>query len=329
MPAGNAIGALTLANYALVPFCSDPSETAIRSLAATAVLLLTFINCYNVRLATHVQDSLAGAKVCALALIICAGGYHVANGFFQENLHNESTNNNSNIDKNVNTTTTSTIYSDHSAFKNWINDPWIGMEHDISKIALSFYSGLFSFAGWNYLNFVTEELKDPYRNLPRALYISLPTVTVIYVLVNIAYFSVLSPETVLESPTIAISFGRIVFPPWISWMMPVFVSLSALGGLNGVILASSRLVFVGAREGHLPNFLGMINIHYFTPMPSLVFLCIITMGYLCVSDVYSLINYFAFSEALFVTMSVASLLWLRYKRPEIRRPIKVCRSIRP
>lgn len=75
----------------------------------------------------------------------------------------------------------------------------------------------------NYLNFITEELKNPYksifiakfkylkfnlllhyRNLPRAIYISLPVVTLIYMLVNLAYFCALSPDEVLDSDAVAV-----------------------------------------------------------------------------------------------------------------------------
>ena len=47
------------------------------------------------------------------------------------------------------------------------NFTWENTETDMTKIALSFYSGLFAYNGWNYLNFIIEELQDPVRNLPR------------------------------------------------------------------------------------------------------------------------------------------------------------------
>ena len=161
-------------------------------------------------------------------------------------------------------------------------DPWKGVNLNPSKIALSFYSGLFSFAGWNYLNFVTEELQNPYRNLPRAIYISLPTVTVIYVLANVAYFAVLTPGELLEkqSPTVAVSFGNAMLGRF-AWTMPLAVACSAFGSLNGAIFASSRLLFVGARSGHMPSFFAMINVHYFTPVPALVSLVSLSLSPLC------------------------------------------------
>ena len=79
-----------------------------------------------------------------------------------------------------------------------------GSQRDPGSVAVCFYSGIFSYAGWNYLNFMTEELQNPYKNLPRAIYISLPLVTVIYVLANVGYLAVMSREEMLASGAIAV-----------------------------------------------------------------------------------------------------------------------------
>jgi len=59
----------------------------------------------------------------------------------------------------------------------------------------------------NYLNFIIEELKDPIRNLPRAIAISCALVTVVYVLTNIAFYTTLSIEEVLGSEAVAVVRG--------------------------------------------------------------------------------------------------------------------------
>ncbi|XP_037499100.1 Y+L amino acid transporter 2 isoform X2 [Rhipicephalus sanguineus] len=288
-PTSNAIAGITFANYILEPIYAGcaPPDNAVRLVAAVVICLLTFINCYNVKWATLVQDSLMFAKVIALVIIIIAGFVHLAQG------------NTGNL---------------QNMFEGTTRDPGV--------ICLSFYSGLFSYAGWNYLNFVTEELKNPFRNLPFAIYISLPMVTIIYLLANVAYFVVLTADEVQSANAVAVTFGEKILGV-VSWIMPVSVALSTFGGLNGGIFASSRLFFVGARQGHLPTCLAMINVSHFTPAPSLVFLCLLSLLYLTNTDVFVLITYTAFSEAMFIMLSVGGLLWLRIKQPNTKRPIKV------
>lgn len=110
-----------------------------------------------------------------------------------------------------------------------------------------------------------------HRNLPRAICISIPMVTVIYVCTNVAYFAVLPTNDIQASLAVAVTFGDKMLGMF-AWLMPLFVACSTFGSLNGAIFASSRLFFVGARNGHLPAAISLINIKCLTPIPSIIFM---------------------------------------------------------
>ncbi|KAI5713623.1 hypothetical protein M8J76_002350 [Diaphorina citri] len=193
---------------------------------------------------------------------------------------------------------------------------------DVTSIALSFYSGLFAYNGWNYLNFIIEELKDPIVNLPRAIYISCTLVTVVYVLTNVAFYTTLSPAEVLNSEAVAVTFANRIFGP-IAWTLPVFVALSTFGGVNGIILTTSRLFYAGACEGQMPEILTMIQVTKMTPTPAVLTIAFLSLLYLMSSNIFALINYVGFATWLSIGVGVLCLPVLRYTQPDLPRPIKV------
>ncbi|XP_026169024.1 large neutral amino acids transporter small subunit 2 isoform X2 [Mastacembelus armatus] len=160
------------------------------------------------------------------------------------------------------------------------------------------------------------------RNLPCAIFISIPVVTFVYVFANVAYVTAMSPQELLASNAVAVTFGEKLLGV-MSWIMPISVALSTFGGVNGSLFTSSRLFFAGAREGQLPCLLAMIHITRCTPIPALVFTLISTLLMLCTSDIYTLINYVGFINYLFYGVTVAGQIVLRIKQPDIYRPIKV------
>lgn len=144
------------------------------------------------------------------------------------------------------------------------------------------------------------------------------------------------------------TFGDKMFGRF-SWCVPIFVALSTFGGVNGILFTSARLFFIGAQEGHLPEVFSYIHMRKLTPVPSLLFTvqilyteflsglqlirhriliyfnfqCILSLMMLVSSDVFVLIDYFSQILWLSVAASIAGLLWLRYKRPDANRPVKV------
>ncbi|CRK91868.1 CLUMA_CG005489, isoform A [Clunio marinus] len=290
VPATNAIMSLTFASYVMQPFFAAECEVpkiAVQLLAAATICGLTYLNSFDVRTTTKLQNVIMFTKIGALVIIILVGLGWMLSGHLEN--------------------------FDH---------PFDNTEYDPGKISVAFYSGIFSYAGWNYLNFMTEELRDPYKNLPRAIYISLPLVTGIYVLANVAYLAVLTPQEMIASNAIAVTFGDKVLT-YGAWIIPIMVAISAFGGLSVHIMTSSRMCFVAARNRHMPEVLSFINVKHFTPTPSLVFLCVLSLIYLFIGDVYVLITYSSVVETFFIMMSVCGVLYFRWKQPNMVRPIKV------
>ncbi|MCJ8736025.1 hypothetical protein PDJAM_G00254190 [Pangasius djambal] len=291
-PTTLAVIALTFSNYVLQPAFPNcvPPYMATRMLSTVCILFLTWVNCFSVRLATRIQDIFTVGKLMALGLIIVVGLFQIYEGNYKG-------------------------LTPQIAFE-FYKTPSVG------QIALAFLQASFAFSGWNFLNYVTEEVVDPRRNLPRAIYISIPLVTFVYTLTNIAYFSSMSPDELLSSNAVAVTFGEKLLGMF-STIIPISVALSTFGGINGYLFTSSRLCFSGAREGHLPSLLAMIHFKSCTPIPALLVCCTATIVIMCIGETHNLINYVSFINYLSYGVTIAGMLYYRWKKPNLYRPIKV------
>ncbi|KPP58954.1 HLA-B associated transcript 1-like, partial [Scleropages formosus] len=288
-PSSFAIIALSFAEYAGTPFYPGciPPLVVIKCLAAASILLITIVNCISVKLASYVQNIFTAAKLFIILVIILAGIVLLAQG------------------KTKNLTNT-----------------FDGASTSFGNIGLAFYNGLWAYDGWNQLNFITEELKNPYRNLPLAIIIGIPLVTICYILVNVAYFTVMTPTELLQSPAVAVTFGdRVLYP--VSWVVPLFVVFSTFGAANGSCFTAGRLTYVAGREGHMVKILSYISLKRCTPAPAVMFNGFLTILYIMPADINTLINYFSFAQWVFYGLTVLVLIVMRFTRKEWNRPVKV------
>ncbi|KAL7631569.1 UNVERIFIED_CONTAM: hypothetical protein RMT77_018129 [Armadillidium vulgare] len=218
-PSSLAIITLTSAEYIVRIFrigCFHDEEAwqeqrvlSVKLLAATIIIIITFINSYSVKLATKVQNVFTAAKLIAILIIVVGGIVKLCQGNVQ-----------------------------------YLSDGFQGSTTRFGDIATAFYSGLWAYDGWNNLNYVTEELKNPYVNLPRSIIIGLPLVTACYILVNISYLAVMSTEELLASETVAVIFGSRVIGNAGEVLMIISVALSTFGSGNGVVFTSGRFDLV-------------------------------------------------------------------------------------
>ncbi|XP_028733599.1 B(0,+)-type amino acid transporter 1 [Peromyscus leucopus] len=288
-PSSFAIICLSFSEYVCAAFYSGckPPDVVVKLLAAAAILLITTVNALSVRLGSYVQNVFTAAKLVIVAIIIISGLVFLAQG----------------------------------KTKNFQNS-FEGAQTSVGAISLAFYNGLWAYDGWNQLNYITEELRNPYRNLPMAIVIGIPLVTVCYILVNISYFTVMTPTELLQSQAVAVTFGdRVLYPA--SWVVPLFVAFSTIGAANGTCFTAGRLIYVAGREGHMLKVLSYISVKRLTPAPALIFYGIIATIYIIPGDINSLVNYFSFAAWLFYGMTILGLVVMRFTRKDLERPIKV------
>ncbi|XP_038059587.1 b(0,+)-type amino acid transporter 1-like [Patiria miniata] len=208
-PGSVALTAITLgtyiSDYVVAGDCAPPRE-AVQLFAILTVMLIAFVNCVGVRLASGISVVFAGAKVIALMVIIIAGLVKVFQG--------------------------QTEYLDPSVSFEGSSTQFLGY-------GLAFYYGFWAYGGWDILNSITEELRNPSRNIPLAIGIAIPVVTTIYLLTNIAYFTTLSPTKLLASSAVAVTFAERTLGS-MAWVIPLGVCISTFGHLLGSILATPR-----------------------------------------------------------------------------------------
>ncbi|XP_020378488.1 LOW QUALITY PROTEIN: b(0,+)-type amino acid transporter 1 [Rhincodon typus] len=288
-PAGIAAMSLSLAQYIAAPFydaCLPPSFV-VKCTAAASILLLGIINGLNVKLATRIQNIFTFAKLLSLLIIVIGGIVLLFKGHMR-------------------------------SFQNAFQGTMAGF----GSMGIAFQQGMWSYGGWNNLNYVTEEIRRPEVNLPRAILISLPLVTLLYLMVNISYLAAMNPTEMMASGAVAVTWGNRVLGSW-AWLMPLSVVLSTFGSVSGSFFTGGRSCYVAAREGSLPDILSMAHVHRLTPLPALLFTALIALIMLIPGDFGSIVNYFSFTAWMFYSLTFAALINMKIKRPHLHQPFKV------
>ena len=285
---GSSAVSIGFASYFTYFLHLPPIQSTIITIAAVWPIILTILNLKGIKEASGANTGLVVLKVSALIIFIIVGGYYLFN-----------TGNYSNY---------------QPFFPNGIN----GM---LSGAAIIF----FAFIGFNTVTMVAEEVKEPQKNVPKAVLLAFAVCTLLYIGVSLVAVGLLNWQ-ILGQSTAPVEAALTVATNNF-WILE-FVAISAIFATTSVILSSiiggSRALFSMARQDVIPNIFSRISnngIPFFT-----VLICGISISIIVVvasGNLDQLASIFNFGTLLTFAFINLSLLKLRRSWPNVKRDFKV------
>jgi APA family basic amino acid/polyamine antiporter len=198
----------------------------------------------------------------------------------------------------------------------------------VSSIGLALVAVLWAYDGWNDLVMVSGEIRNPERNVVRALAWGMATIVGLYLLVNLAYHYALTISEMSKAERVAEAAVAPILGPRGASVLSAIILVSILGALNGSILSGARIPFAAAKDGLAPASLGFVHPLYRTPSIALVVqaalacLLIVVFTLLGIGQFDMITDMVIFAEWAFYMMCCAAVVVLRRRRPDLHRPYR-------
>ena len=257
--------------------------------AAGSIVVLSFVNWLGVREGKLVQNVLTVIKIAVLAVIVVLG-FSVAGG---------------------------------RGFDPVWQPAGMGFGQILMAFGVALVAVSWAFDGWNNVNFAAGEIRDPSKNLPRALLLGTAGVTLLYVLVNLVYFLGLPLADMTGEVRVAELAATALFGGKAGVILGVAVMISILGSLNGSILTGPRIYFAMARDGLFFRQAGRIHPRNRTPGRAIVLQAVWACLLALTGTFAQLFTFVMFVSISFWIAAAGAVFVLRRKRPDLPRPYKV------
>jgi APA family basic amino acid/polyamine antiporter len=184
-------------------------------------------------------------------------------------------------------------------------------------------AALWAYDGWNDLNMVSGEIRNPGRAIPIALIVGVAVVAVLYMLTNAAVQYVLPAASIAASERPASDATAIAVGAWGAAIVSAGMAVSILVSLNGTIMSGARVPFAMARDGYFFKAMAEVHPRFHTPSVALmVQLALSVVLLLFAGSFRQLFSLAIFAEWLFYMVSASTVFVLRRKEPDAPRPYR-------
>jgi len=228
----------------------------------------------------------------------------------------------------------------HDMFRFGAFDPSLGVAAGsvfglLVALSVAQSGSLFAADSWHDVTIVAGEVRNPGRNLPLSLALGCTSVIVLYILVNLAYLSVLPLDAIQHAPSdrVATAMVERVFPGYGTLAMALTIMISTFGCINSLVLAGPRAYYAMALDGMFFKRAGQLNKAH-VPGWSLMAQCfwaamlVLPRTYNPATGKYgnlysNLLDWVISAALIFYILTIAGVFRLRRKRPDLERPYKV------
>jgi APA family basic amino acid/polyamine antiporter len=191
-----------------------------------------------------------------------------------------------------------------------------------SALGVGLIAVFWAYDGWVYITWVAGEVKDPRRNVPRAMVLGIVVVAVIYIAMNLTYVYAMPLSEVAKHETIAAAAAMTLFSPGAANWLSATIALSCFGAMASCTLSGARVYYAMAKDGVFFQRMAEIHPKYRTPALSLIGQGL-WASILTVSGRYDqLYTYVIYGMVLSYTLTVIGLFVLRWKKPDLPRPYR-------
>jgi APA family basic amino acid/polyamine antiporter len=272
---GMAAVSVTFSRYFLEITHSPIPEGVV---AAAALVLLTIVNCFGVRAGSTVQNALMVLKILAIAALVLAGF------LFLKPMHAPAPN------------------------------PPLSMNL-LTSFGAAMTPVLFAYGGWQTSSFVAGEMKDPSRDLPKALLIGVVAVIVLYMSVTYVCLRVLGAEGLAATKTPASAVMRAALGERGATFIALGIAISTLGFLSQGMLTAPRVYFAMARDGLFFRSVAWLDPRTAAPVVAIALQGIVAVIIALSGRYEQILNYVISVDFISFGMTGIALLILRRREP--------------
>ena len=265
-------------------------QTTERSIVIITLAALTVVNCLGVKLGSRVQSVLMVLKIGAIAILIGAGLFHVEDSY-------------------------------PVLVPIMEQKPSLDL---ITALGAAMVPVLFAFGGWQTANFVAAEVKDPAKNLSRALVIGVAGVIALYVGVNFVCVRALGPQGLAATSVPATAVMRIALGDSGARLIALGITVSTLGFLSQSILTAPRVYFAMARDGLFFQSVAKVTERTHVPVVAIILQSVWTLVVALSGRYEQILNYVVSMDFIFFGLTGATLFVFRRREgPALKKGYRV------